>query len=372
MNSLSQDEQFMQMALEQARQAETEGEVPVGAVVVREGRVVAVGRNQPIHCNDPTAHAEIVALRAAAQAVGNYRLEGCTLYVTLEPCAMCAGAILQSRVRHVVYGADEPKMGAAGSVLNLFAQDQLNHHTSVTSGVLSEESNSLLTNFFAGRRRARQSAAQPLREDALRTPADCFESAEALFPESKYLWIGDKAPHWRLHYADAGPKDAAISVLLVHDVPGWAHRWATLLPFLADAGVRVLAPDLLGFGRSDKPKKKQSHSEQLHLHCLDQMVSLIHPESRVIVIGQGLGTQLASCWALRNSTPISELIAIAPSLSVDLDHSPHPNRGFTAGIDFFTEWAQIHSSTPWTKSVIYPMESLESILKHLKQVEGAG
>lgn len=362
----------MHLALEQARQAAREGEVPVGAVVVKDGRVMAVGRNQPILCNDPTAHAEIVALRAAAQALGNYRLEGCTLYVTLEPCAMCAGAILQARVQHVVYGATEPKTGAAGSIINLFVQPQLNHHTTISSGVLAVESNGLLAAFFSERRRLRQASAQPLREDALRTPSDCFTPVDAVFPESKYLRVGHSGPQWRLHYAEAGPRDAATSVLLVHDVPGWGHRWKTLLPVLAAAGFRVLAPDLLGFGRSDKPKKKQSHSQQLHFQCLDAMVNLVRSGSRVVVMGQGLGLQFASRWALESETPIDEVVAIASSPDVALDNYPHPNGGFTAGIDFFTEWAPTQHAKACAQFASYTLESTQSILMHLKSVEGTG
>jgi tRNA(adenine34) deaminase len=123
----------MGLALEQARQAAAAGEVPVGAVVVKDGQVIATGRNAPIASHDPTAHAEVVALREAARVLGNYRLEGCTLYVTLEPCAMCSGAMLHARVDRVVFGAADPRTGVAGSVLNLFDHTQLNHQTQVTA-----------------------------------------------------------------------------------------------------------------------------------------------------------------------------------------------------------------------------------------------
>jgi tRNA(adenine34) deaminase len=126
--------------------------VPVGALVVLEGEVIGRGFNQPIGRNDPTAHAEIMALRAAATRLGNYRLPGCTLYVTLEPCAMCAGAIMHARVGRVVFGARDPKTGAAGSVVDLFAENRLNHHTAVAGGVLEAECGGLLSGFFAARR----------------------------------------------------------------------------------------------------------------------------------------------------------------------------------------------------------------------------
>ncbi|MGH8853841.1 MAG: tRNA adenosine(34) deaminase TadA, partial [Telluria sp.] len=134
----------MQLALDQARLAWAEGEVPVGAVVVKDGEVIAAGYNQPIGRHDPTAHAEIVALRAAAEKLGNYRLPGCELYVTLEPCIMCSGAMIHARLARVVYAASDPKTGACGSVLNLFEQEQLNHHTAVAGGVMAEEASGLL------------------------------------------------------------------------------------------------------------------------------------------------------------------------------------------------------------------------------------
>ncbi|MDP1612410.1 MAG: tRNA adenosine(34) deaminase TadA [Sulfuritalea sp.] len=146
------DEHFMGLALSLAREAGAVGEVPVGAVVVLEGEVVGRGFNQPIGRHDPTAHAEIMALRDAATRLGNYRLPGCTLYVTLEPCVMCAGAIMHARIERVAFGARDPKTGAAGSVIDLFAESRLNHHTSIVGGVLAEACGSLLSGFFAARR----------------------------------------------------------------------------------------------------------------------------------------------------------------------------------------------------------------------------
>ena len=142
----------MELALNLARAAGAAGEVPVGALVVRGGEVVGRGFNQPISRHDPTAHAEVMALREAAVRLGNYRLPGCTLYVTLEPCAMCAGAIMHARIDRVVFGGRDPKTGAAGSVVDLFAELRLNHHTEVVGGVLAKECGSLLSSFFAARR----------------------------------------------------------------------------------------------------------------------------------------------------------------------------------------------------------------------------
>jgi tRNA(adenine34) deaminase len=149
------DEGYLRAAIDEALAAERDGEVPVGAVVVYEGAIVGRGNNRVLRDNDPTAHAEIVAMRAAGQALGNYRLENCTLYVTLEPCAMCAGAILHARIKRLVYAATDPKAGACGSVLSVMNHPQLNHKAEVEAGLLAEECGALLTNFFRARRQAR-------------------------------------------------------------------------------------------------------------------------------------------------------------------------------------------------------------------------
>ena len=146
------DEFYMREALSLARSAECLGEVPVGAVGVCEGVIIGRGFNSPIGDSDPTAHAEIAALRDAARTLENYRLPGCELFVTLEPCAMCAGAIFQSRIARVIYGASDPKTGVHGSVVDLFAVERLNHHTLIVGGILAAECSSMLSAFFAGRR----------------------------------------------------------------------------------------------------------------------------------------------------------------------------------------------------------------------------
>jgi len=145
---------YMGEALVLARAAQARGEVPVGAIVVRDGAIIGRGGNAPIAANDPTAHAEIAALRAAAHALGNYRLPGCSLYVTLEPCTMCVGAILHARISRLVYGARDPKAGACGSVVDLLGEPRLNHHATVEGGVLADECGKLLSDFFAGIRSA--------------------------------------------------------------------------------------------------------------------------------------------------------------------------------------------------------------------------
>jgi tRNA(adenine34) deaminase len=153
-----QDQIYMQAAMMLAEQAAQNGEVPVGAVLVKDGEIIGRGSNAPISLNDPSAHAEILAIRDAANNIGNYRLVDCTLYVTLEPCAMCSGAIQHARIANLVYAASDPKTGACGSVVNLMAEAKLNHHTTVRTGVMAEEAASLLSDFFKQRRLAK---AQP-------------------------------------------------------------------------------------------------------------------------------------------------------------------------------------------------------------------
>jgi tRNA(adenine34) deaminase len=152
------DEIFMGEALGLAKRAAEAGEVPVGAVVVNDGAVVGRGYNQPVSGKDPTAHAEVMALRDAAKRIGNYRLGECELYVTLEPCAMCAGAIINARVSRVVYGAADPKSGACGGVVDLFAENRLNHHATIVGGVMAGEAARLLQDFFSARRKVSRDA----------------------------------------------------------------------------------------------------------------------------------------------------------------------------------------------------------------------
>ena len=169
LDTVSHDELYMRMAIEEARAAETAGEVPVGAVIVSpNGDVLARGNNQVLRSSDPTAHAEVVALRAAGMALGNYRLLGCTLYCTLEPCAMCAGALLHARVARLVFAARDPKAGACGSVLDVMNHPALNHRMEVIEGVLGDECSAMLSGFFRARRAAQTSlsvsASEPLTE----------------------------------------------------------------------------------------------------------------------------------------------------------------------------------------------------------------
>ena len=270
------DSGFMALALAQAQLARAAGEVPVGAVVVRDGQVIGVGHNRCISSQDPSAHAEVVALRHAAASLGNYRLDGCTLYVTLEPCAMCAGAMLHARLARVVFGAADLKTGAAGSVLNLFAEGRLNHHTVVTSGVGAVEAASLLQSFFAERREEKVVNPWPLREDALRTPEARFAELPGYPWQPRYLNDLPALDGLRLHYLDEGPRDAARVWLCLHGNPAWSYLFRKMIPLFLAAGDRVVAPDMPGFGKSDKPKRDAAHRFSWHRQVLAEFVESLH------------------------------------------------------------------------------------------------
>lgn len=282
----------MREALAQARLAQAAGEVPVGAVVVHGDTIVGRGHNAPVSSHDPTAHAEIRALRQAAEVLGNYRLDGCELFVTLEPCAMCSGAMLHARLARVVYGAPDPKTGAAGSVLDLFAQQRLNHQTAITGGVLAAECAALLTEFFRNRRQEARVQAQPLRDDAVRTAEDRFLS----LPD--YPW----APHYvsdlpslaglRMHYLDEGPRALRqaqdnrepLTWLCLHGNPAWSYLYRRMIPVFLQAGGRVVAPDLVGFGKSDKPKRPAAHGFEWHRQVLLEFVERLDLRNIVLVV----------------------------------------------------------------------------------------
>lgn len=287
------DEVFMALALLEARQAAAQGEVPVGAVLVRNGQVIATGRNAPIDSHDPTAHAEIVALRAGALALGNYRLNDCELFVTLEPCVMCSGAMLQARLKRVVFGAIEPKTGAGGSVINLFAQARLNHQTALQGGVLAEESGALLKNFFHQRRASQRQAVRqrhPLRDDALRTPDAAFESLREAYPwPPRYISDLPALDGLRMHYLDeSGQREeggpAPLTFLCLHDPEGWSYQYRALIALLLQAGQRVIVPDLIGFGKSDKPKKDKFHTFLGHRQILLELVERLDLQNVVLVV----------------------------------------------------------------------------------------
>jgi tRNA(adenine34) deaminase len=281
------DTGFMDLALAQARDAAAAGEVPVGAVVVKDGLVIATGRNAPIGSHDPTAHAEIAAMRAAALVLGNYRLDGCELFVTLEPCAMCCGAMLHARLNRVVFGAADPKTGAAGSVLNLFDNTALNHQTRVEGGVQSEVCSSVLQEFFRTRRSEQDQqkrALHPLREDALRTPEAQFAGLPDYPWEPHYVSDLPVLDGLRMHYLDEGPADADRVYLCLHGNPAWSYLYRKMIPVFLQAGHRVIAPDMIGFGKSDKPKKETAHSFLFHRQSLLELVERLNLQHIVLVV----------------------------------------------------------------------------------------
>lgn len=285
------DQTWMALALEQARQAAAAGEVPVGAVVIKNGQLIATGRNAPVHDSDPTSHAEMIALRAAAKALGNYRLDGCTLYVTLEPCPMCSGAMLHARLARVVYGASDPKTGAAGGVINLFEQRQLNHQTALSSGVLADECAALLRAFFKPRR----VNAHPLRQDALRAPDNRFSGLSQYPWRSHYTDKLTSLNGLRLHYLDEGLTEPAttsspgqITFVCLHGFGHWSYQFRHMIPLFLETGARVLAPDLIGFGRSDKPKTSEIHSFAWHRDVLNEWIESLDLRN-VVLVGEGWG-----------------------------------------------------------------------------------
>jgi len=315
---------FMQLALQQAQAAADAGEVPVGAVVVRAGQVIATGHNAPLSSHDPTAHAEVNAIRAAAQALGNYRLDDCTLYVTLEPCVMCSGAALHARFKRVVFGASEPKTGAAGSVLNVFANEALNHQTQVTSGVLASECAHVLQDFFEQRRAQQQSTKVPLREDALRTPEGRLTeilAAEGLSCElSRFTSDLSALGGLRLHWFDNRQDSQAAPHVYVHGPDGWSAQYAEQLKTTAP----VIALDLPGFGLSDKPKKVAVHRIAWHAQVLREFLASLQPAPVVLHVPRVMAPLLVGL-----ALPIHWVEETC--LSHTLRDAPYPDAGHMAG-----------------------------------------
>jgi len=319
------DEYWMGLALEQARQAAAAGEVPVGAVVVKDGQLIATGRNAPIAGHDPTAHAEVMALREAARVLGNYRLDGCALYVTLEPCAMCSGAMLHARLARVVFGAADPRTGVAGSVLNLFANPQLNHQTQITGGVCADDCAQLLKAFFKPRR----TNPAPLREDALRTPEAAFEGMPDMPGTS--CWFSDlpALQGLRLHALDTGPDDDTQATLWVHGPQNWSLGWRESLQ-AAPAG-RHIAVDLIGFGRSDKPKKEAFHQLQTHVQILDGLCEYLGLKQVTLVGTPDIQSLLSALQAARPGLYELAVSQQPADLPVAWRDAPYPDKGYRAG-----------------------------------------
>jgi tRNA(adenine34) deaminase len=333
------DGDFMQIAMKQARDAAAAGEVPVGAVVVRAGQLISVGRNAPIDQHDPSAHAEVVALRAAAKLIGNYRLTDCELFVTLEPCAMCAGAILQARLKRIVFGAKDPKAGAAGSVLDLFANRQLNHQTQVQGGVEEAACAALLQDFFMRRRECAQEAASSLRQDALRTPTTRFAALPVCPWPDHYISDLPSLDGLRLHFLDEGPRDAPQCYLCLHDGTAWNYVFRERIAVWLAAGYRVVAPDLIGFGMSDKPKKESWHEAERHRRVLSELAVRLNLQHCVVVrqnADELLGVGLAASDAGRY---VGELLAgITADASDAAYDAPFPDAGHKAAPRVFARW----------------------------------
>jgi tRNA(Arg) A34 adenosine deaminase TadA len=313
-----EDISFMQLALRQAQAAADAGEVPVGAVVVRAGQVIASGHNAPLVSHDPTAHAEVNAIRAAAQALGNYRLDDCTLYVTLEPCAMCSGAALHARFKRVVFGATEPKTGAAGSVLNLFAHEQINHQTQVTAGVLADECAQVLQSFFEQRRAQQQLSKVPLREDALRTADGALAGLDLPLALSHFTADLPALDGLRLHWFDNRQDSQVAPHVYLHGLDGWSAQYAAQL----QSAEPVIALDLPGFGLSDKPKKVAAHRIAWHAQVLSEFLANVQP---------------VALYAPREMAPLLAKLALpihwveSPALPAALRDAPYPDRGHMAG-----------------------------------------
>ncbi|MBC7918904.1 MAG: tRNA adenosine(34) deaminase TadA [Rhodoferax sp.] len=350
------DGQFMRLALKQAQAAIANCEVPVGAVVVKDGTVIGIGHNAPIAQHDPSAHAEMQALRAAARALGNYRLDGCTLYVTLEPCAMCAGAILHARIQRLVFGAVEPKTGAAGSVLNLFNEPRLNHQTTVLGGVLADDCGKVLKSFFQGRRADAKVQQYPLRDDALRTLEARFCGLPDYPWEPKYIQSLPALEGLRMHYLDEGPLSSPLTFLCLHGNRAWSYIYRKMIPVWLVAGHRVVAPDLIGFGKSDKPKRTQAHHFEFHRNVLLELVEYLNLSNVVLVVpdfGSILGLTLPKD-APHRFVGVLMVSANEATVAVDAQDAPFPDAGHSAALRAFAGMVRDSAENPHDAMPVLP------------------
>lgn len=330
----------MRAALSEAQAADDAGEVPVGAVVVCNGTVIGTGRNAPIGLHDPSAHAEMLALRAAALYLGNYRLDDCELYVTLEPCIMCAGAMLHARLKRVVFGASDTKTGAAGSVLDVFAMRQLNHHTQLQGGVMAQTCTELLQHFFQRQRQEQQleklQEGRALREDALRTPESCFSKLPEIAALSCYVSDLPSLVGLRLHYLDAGPTDAAETCLCLHGSGDWSFAWRSFVALAGHRGQRAICPDLIGFGKSDKPKKAAVHSLPWHAQILAELIERLDLHHIILIVADAQSPLARQLLAVAPDRISSIVCTEADPLDQQALEAPFPDAGHRAALRAFS------------------------------------
>lgn len=378
---------WMTLALEQAQVAARAGEVPVGAVVVRGGQLIAAAHNQPIALHDPSAHAEVLALRAAGQRLGNYRLAGCTLYTTLEPCVMCAGAIAQARLAALVWGAADPAAGALGSRLNLAGLIRAPQR----SGVLAPDALALMQRFFQERRRAARNSVEFLRDDALRTPAARWHSCPdaplrrqfcSSLPSAQRLrlsWLDNAVPLGRAPVgagaahagcaqagtalgaqADARPGLVPCSVaasdlaraasastarqpdlhLYLHGPAHWSWVWRAALLEHAARAEPALALDWLGFGHSDKPKRAHWHSAAWHARVLFEWLDQLPAQPTHWVCAPELAPWLSTLAALRPQR-VQLVVQRPPALVPAIAGAPYPDRGHAVAAQAWAHWGEL-------------------------------
>ncbi len=328
------DSAKMAIALEQAHFAQSMGEVPVGAAVFLGEQLISKAHNMPVSTHNPCAHAEVLALQEAGRQLGNYRLEGCTLFVTLEPCVMCAGAILNSRIKQLVFGAKDERAGAAGSVLNVFENPLLNAHTEVKSGLMADDCAKPLVDFFKRRRVQtkvlREQTQQYLREDALRPEMHEFKRLMLPWMQkglvSSYINDLSSFAGLRLHHWDTQPQALGVSLQTRadHEPKAWVclhglgSSGAFFVPWAmerARMGERVLMPDLIGFGLSDHLRSTARIDLQTQVLMLEEWFDRMDLQ-RVQLVSHDWSAQLALALVPRLGSKVTSWVCINPNLNL--------------------------------------------------------
>lgn len=336
------DEDFMRLALDQAACGERIAEVPVGAIVVKDSQVIGIGHNRSIVDSDPCGHAEIIALRHAAKFLGNYRLDECTLYVTLEPCPMCMGAVVHSRIKRLVYGAKDPKTGAAGSFIDLAGNSKLNHHCSVTGGVLAQECSNVLSRYFQKLRDENRSERSLLRQDALRLEEGVLRRLLTPFTESVQSKFSANLAHaqqLRIHYLATTNVDESQSVIVfIHGATTWSYVYRHALSLSQQVGFSAVALDLPGHGWSDKTKRGLIESDVgYQLAILQEFIDLFGNKS-IHVVAMDMACVLAMRLKQFAASKIHSITLINPCLRADYHYPDDPSlqRRFPASIKQFS------------------------------------